>query len=220
MSSLAKQTLPNRQSVEEATSLPENLTEKSLVNFNEQVDEALHAAGQDASLEFRQRSPPPQYPASEASSSSGPAGRPPAFSSLFASLDAPAASSSSIFEPVEPYRSTVPDTLDESPSSVTATAAAAPAYAPPDPTGPGSSDAATAQFQDETKRALPRDTKGGSSRSKEEEAEPPPAYSEGSSPLKSFTYLMAAAGGASSIITQVQQGGPPINPIGGELQMG
>lgn len=28
---------------------------------------------------------------------------------------------------------------------------------------------------------------------------------------------MAAAGGASSIITQVQQGGPPINTIGGEL---
>jgi hypothetical protein len=28
---------------------------------------------------------------------------------------------------------------------------------------------------------------------------------------------MAAAGGASSIITQVQQGGPPINAIGGEL---
>jgi hypothetical protein len=72
-------------------------------------------------------------------------------------------------------------------------------------------------FEGETKRALPRDTKGegSSSRGKEDEAEPPPAYSEGSSPLQSFTYLMAAAGGASSIITQVQQGGPPINAIGG-----
>ncbi|OHW90960.1 hypothetical protein CSPAE12_10435, partial [Colletotrichum incanum] len=33
-------------------------------------------------------------------------------------------------------------------------------------------------------------------------------------PLQSFTFLMATAGGASSIITQVQQGGPPINAIG------
>ncbi|KAL1835455.1 hypothetical protein VTK73DRAFT_5635 [Phialemonium thermophilum] len=69
-------------------------------------------------------------------------------------------------------------------------------------------------LQDETKRALPPDPKGASSRSREDEAEPPPAYSEGSSPLRSFTYLMAAAGGASSIITQVQQGAPPLNTIG------
>ncbi|KAH8881412.1 hypothetical protein GQ53DRAFT_667941, partial [Thozetella sp. PMI_491] len=96
-------------------------------------------------------------------------------------------------------------------------AAAAPAYAPsPQEVVPGPS-ATASQFQDETKRALPRDTKGESSRSaKDDDAEPPPAYSEGDSPLLSFTYLMAAAGGAASIITQVQQGGPPINALGGE----
>ena len=66
----------------------------------------------------------------------------------------------------------------------------------------------------ETKRALPQDTKGDSSR-KEDDAEPPPAYTEGDSPLQAFTYVMAAAGGAASIITQVQQGGPPINALGG-----
>ncbi|KAJ3492471.1 hypothetical protein NLG97_g5371 [Lecanicillium saksenae] len=72
-------------------------------------------------------------------------------------------------------------------------------------------------FQDpvqETKRALPSDTKAESN-GKDDDTEPPPAYSEeGDSPLQSFTYLMAAAGGTSSIITQVQQGGPPINAIG------
>lgn len=62
----------------------------------------------------------------------------------------------------------------------------------------------------ETKAALPRDTKD---RSKDlDDGEPPPPYTEGSSPLEGFTYVMAAAGGATSIITQVQQGGPaPIN---------
>lgn len=94
--------------------------------------------------------------------------------------------------------------------------AAAPAYAP---LASGSSDpSGSCSFQDETKRALPRDSKREgepSSRSKDaDDSEPPPAYEEGFSPLQSFTYLMAAAGGASSIITQVQQGGPPINSIG------
>ncbi|KAF4595797.1 Aryl-alcohol oxidase [Ophiocordyceps camponoti-floridani] len=65
----------------------------------------------------------------------------------------------------------------------------------------------------ETKKALPRDTKGESSR-KEDDSEPPPAYSEGDSPLLSFAFVMSAAGGPSSIITQVQQGGPPVNAIG------
>jgi len=62
----------------------------------------------------------------------------------------------------------------------------------------------------ETKAALPRDTKD---RAKDlDDGEPPPPYTEGSSPLEGFTYVMAAAGGATSILTQVQQGGPaPIN---------
>lgn len=67
----------------------------------------------------------------------------------------------------------------------------------------------------ETKAALPADTKRGSSKSAEDEEAPPP-YTEGPSPLDSFTYVMAAAGGASSIITQVQQGGPaPVNTLAG-----
>ncbi|KAK5168449.1 ATP-binding cassette, regulator of translational elongation [Saxophila tyrrhenica] len=64
----------------------------------------------------------------------------------------------------------------------------------------------------ETKAALPRDTKDGQGSKDLDDGEPPPPYTEGSSPLEGFTYVMAAAGGATSIITQVQQGGPaPIN---------
>lgn len=112
-----------------------------------------------------------------------------------------AVASPALYDPEPPQR-------DKSP---------APAYEPP---AASSSSEPPNTYQEtlaETKRALPQDTKGeSSSRSKDEDAEPPPAYSEGYSPLQSFTYLMAAAGGASSIITQVQQGGPPINTIGGE----
>lgn len=68
----------------------------------------------------------------------------------------------------------------------------------------------------ETKAALPSDAKEGSSNKGVEDGEPPPPYTEVSSPLDSFTYLMAAAGGAASIITQVQQGGvPPVNTLAG-----
>lgn len=59
----------------------------------------------------------------------------------------------------------------------------------------------------ETKAALPQDTKGESSSKGTDDEEPPPPYNEGSSPLEGFTYVMAVAGGAASIITQVQQGG-------------
>lgn len=137
---------------------------------------------------------PPQYPASEASSSCS---RPPPFSSLFATAAA-------------------------SPSGLLASSSkptAAPAYDDgsnedvvfdPDQ----GSDRTYLDHVAETKRALPTDTKGESSR-KEDDTEPPPAYSEGSSPLNSFTYVMAAAGGAASLITQVQQTGPPINTLSG-----
>lgn len=75
--------------------------------------------------------------------------------------------------------------------------------------------AGTTRVEAETKAALPPDNKGASSKSAEDEEAPPP-YTEGSSPLDSFTYVMAAAGGASSIITQVQQGGPaPVNTLAG-----
>ncbi|KAK7186569.1 P-loop containing nucleoside triphosphate hydrolase protein [Paraphaeosphaeria sporulosa] len=78
-----------------------------------------------------------------------------------------------------------------------------------------SSSSATASA--ETKAALPRDTKDGSSSKDIDDGEPPPPYSEGYSPLESFTYVMASAGGPASIITQVSQqsAGPPINTLGG-----
>ncbi len=73
------------------------------------------------------------------------------------------------------------------------------------------SSAAASTVVADTKAALPRDTKDRLSKDLDD-GEPPPPYTEGSSPLEGFTYVMAAAGGAASIITQVAQGGPaPIN---------
>lgn len=184
------------------------MAEPNLVCFNE-VDAELLPPANDENSPSRQRSPPPQYPASEAA---GPSAfrPPPSFSSLFPAQEHEA--SDSVFEPCEPYKAVVEDTSE---AAASASASAAPAYAPADSqVAPESSNSASAalRLQDETKRALPRDSKGST---KDEESEPPPAYSEGSSPLDSFTYLMAAAGGAASIITQVQQGGPSLNPLGG-----
>lgn len=66
----------------------------------------------------------------------------------------------------------------------------------------------------ETKAALPRDTKLADPSKDLDDGEPPPPYTEGDSPLDAFTYIMATAGGAASIITQVQQGAPtPINTL-------
>ncbi|KAL6827452.1 hypothetical protein J3E69DRAFT_380544 [Trichoderma sp. SZMC 28015] len=160
------------------------------------------AAENESAAHEAEQSPPPQYPISEASSS-----RPPPFSSLFSSVQDhhPSGEAFGKFPAVVPEGSA-------------SASVAAPAYGydsrAPEPFDPN--QAAARAFQDpvaETKRALPRDTKGESSR-KDDDAEPPPAYSEGDSPLHAFSYVMAAAGGASSIITQVQQGGPPINAIG------
>jgi len=94
-----------------------------------------------------------------------------------------------------------------------------PAFAPVAPTE--AAVVGPTRVEAETKAALPADNKGVSSKSAEDEEAPPP-YTEGSSPLDSFTYVMAAAGGASSIITQVQQGGPaPVNTLSGmRLEMG
>ena len=205
--------------------LPQGVLEKDLVRFTVEVDSEILLTSrveQEVVSPSGQLSPPPQYPTSEASASNS-FRLPPSFSSLYEAPTPPDAAS--VFEPLEPYKSPVTESeavvrvgLDSSPSPL-----AAPAYVPAGQVVPGCSSSAaaasaTSQFQDETKRALPRDTKGESSRSaKDDEAEPPPAYSEGSSPLLSFTYLMAAAGGASSIITQVQQGAPPINTLGGEF---
>jgi len=69
----------------------------------------------------------------------------------------------------------------------------------------------------ETKAALPRDSKDREGPGKDlDDGEPPPPYTEGSSPLNGLTYVMSAAGGAASIITQVQQSGPaPISTLHG-----
>lgn len=162
------------------------------VDIDENVD---HASKLDDELLSRANSPPPRYPISEPSISPPASPRPPPFSSLYASTA----------EAVEAYKTAVTEA---------GSSASVPAYGPVAPV----SHQPSTSSQDvvaETKAALPQDTKGESSK-KDEDNEPPPAYSEGSSPLQSFTYLMAAAGGAASIITQVQQGGaPPLNTLGG-----
>ncbi|KAI5922895.1 hypothetical protein F4810DRAFT_720748 [Camillea tinctor] len=165
----------------------------------------------------RARSPPPQYPysASEASAStsfslaaSRPA--PPPFSSLYAYASAEDLADEHFLPPAASVVAS-----EAGASSVTAAPAYAPLASSSTDTHSLGSPASFHETVAETKRALPQDVKGESSGQKiDDSSEPPPAYSEGYSPLLSFTYLMAAAGGASSIITQVQQGGPPINAIG------
>ena len=130
--------------------------------------------------------------------SSASAESPPPFSSHnFPSRYFPAPS------PADPYQALVTECATE---SLTALA----------PTGPAppfeEASPAASSVVAETKAALPRDTKDGQGSKDLDDGEPPPPYTEGSSPLEGFTYVMAAAGGAASIITQVQQGGPaPIN---------
>ena len=96
---------------------------------------------------------------------------------------------------------------------------------PPPPFYPSSSlqsapSASASALEQETKAAIPRDTQGESSSKAADEADPPPPYSDGSSPLDSFTFVMAAAGGPASIITQVQQTGPQQgNSLAGKYQL-
>jgi len=137
------------------------------------------------------------YPGpASASSSNSPSQRPPPFSSLYfppTAIDTATGQAKVLV--------TEPDT-----SSL-------PTLAPAPPFDSLSSLPSTAEA--EVKAALPRDNKGKSSKGFED-GEPPPPYTEGSSPLDGFTYAMAAAGGAASIITQVQQGGPaPVNNLSG-----
>lgn len=143
--------------------------------------------------------PPPHSPRSEASTSSPPSPRPPPFSSLYFPSDAE----------LDRIRATVTESACE---SLLATAPA------PSFEEALAEDDAECKAEAETKAALPPDTKTQAQSSKAADEEPPPPYTEGSSPLDSFTYVMAAAGGAASIITQVQQtAGPPINTLGGKL---
>ncbi|KAM5350498.1 hypothetical protein ACJ41O_007003 [Fusarium nematophilum] len=184
-------------------------TRTSSIHHRDPTPDDLKSAQEPDShiLLSRGQSPPPQYPASEASTS-----RPPPFSSLF--TNSPPDDRTGKF--VVTFATAAAACEGE------ASGSAAPAYEPssssaaPLQAQPFDPDQTAGAFRDpvaETKRALPRDTKGDSSR-KDDDAEPPPAYSEGDSPLFTFSYLMAAAGGASSIITQVQQGGPPVNALG------
>jgi len=122
---------------------------------------------------------------------------PPPFSSLFFPSDpSPADSNKAAAQPGPPEQ--------------------LPAFSSEDPLrGPSSSAAAAAVA--ETKAALPRDTKDGSSSKDFDDGEPPPPYTEGSSPIEGFTYVMATAGGPASIITQVSQGtGAPVNALAGK----
>lgn len=143
--------------------------------------------------------PPPQTPTSEPSSFSAPSQRPPPFSSLYFPTAAE----------LDSIRATVAETSCESLLATVPAPSFEEALA---------EDDAQSKAEAETKAALPQDTKAQSSKATDE-GEPPPPYTEGSSPIDSFTYVMAAAGGAASIITQVQQtAGPPINTLGGMLR--
>ncbi|TKX19940.1 fatty acid hydroxylase-like protein 2 [Elsinoe australis] len=127
--------------------------------------------------------------------------RPPSFSSHnFPTLYFPAPPST------ESLKALVTDSETEQP----------PAFAPAPPFQSEASSSSLPNVVAETKAALPRDTKEGPSKGDLDDGEPPPPYTEGSSPIDGFTYVMAAAGGAASIITQVQQSGPaPINTLQG-----
>ncbi|MCJ1352150.1 MAG: hypothetical protein MMC33_002134 [Icmadophila ericetorum] len=134
--------------------------------------------------------PEPCYTAQpEASSSNPPSPNPPPFSSLYFP------SPSTVRQQVDAY-------ITEPPPAFVPVAASEDAVSP-------------SAAEEEVKAALPQDTKGKLASKGLDDGEPPPPYTEGSSPLDGFTYVMAAAGGAASIITQVQQGGPaPVNTLG------
>ncbi|KAI0453043.1 hypothetical protein F5B21DRAFT_526412 [Xylaria acuta] len=198
--------------------LPQTAVHHANLVFDTDADPGDHDGGDtDDDIDdnsHRARSPPPQYlyassEASPSTSLSRPASPPP-FSSLYSYASA---------EDLADDHFRLPTAVSTAFSEAGASSAtAAPAYAPVASSSSDHPFEPSTSLQDtvaETKRALPQDVKGESSGQKVDDSnEPPPAYSEGYSPLLSFTYLMAAAGGAASIITQVQQGGPPINSIG------
>ena len=142
--------------------------------------------------------PPPHSPRSQASSSGPPSPRPPPFSSLYFPSDAE----------LDQIRAAITGTNCE---SLFATAPA------PSFEEALAEDGAETKAEAETKAVLAaQDKKGEPSGKGVDDGEPPPPYTEGSSPLDSFTYVMASAGGPASIITQVQQTpGAPINTLGG-----
>lgn len=208
-----------RRLVDEALQTDELKSGDTRNNFANSIDRDTHDDSDFDHTSERPQSPPPQYPTSEASASTLTSlvsyrTAPPPFSSLYV---APSSLEQSDSTAQDFLGSSLADTEDFDQETAPREESSAPAYEPPVASGSAHRSTAFHDTVEETKRALPEDTKGEpSSRQKDEDAEPPPAYEEGYSPLHSFTYIMAAAGGASSIITQVQQGGPPINTLGGE----
>lgn len=162
--------------------------------------------------------PPPHSPCSEASSSSSFSfsSNPPPFSSLVfdSSVTDPNRSKVAVTQPTDsalsPSNTSLPLPLSP-PPPLSPPAPPSPSFEEPSESEPSSSLVA------DTKASFSQEPKGEApGKSPADDGEPPPPYTEGYSPLESFTYVMAAAGGASSIITQVQQaGGPPINTLGG-----
>ncbi|OJD26090.1 hypothetical protein ACJ73_02537 [Blastomyces percursus] len=147
--------------------------------------------------------PPPHSPSSASSSSApfalpSPSSCPPPFSSLYSNPDDD-------------------EGLDRIQASVTESGSSPfiPAFAPAPPFKETPPSPAQSPVVLDTKAVLSRDKTGEASGKGLDDGEPPPPYTEGYSPLQSFTYVMAAAGGAASIITQVQQtGGGPLNTLG------
>ncbi|KAF8473915.1 hypothetical protein BDZ91DRAFT_770327 [Kalaharituber pfeilii] len=76
--------------------------------------------------------------------------------------------------------------------------------AAPGPSSAASSTPAPPTYTEKEKN------KSSEARQQQSDSEPPPPYTESICPLKSFSFVMAAAG---SIITQVQQGGPQLTGL-------
>lgn len=81
------------------------------------------------------------------------------------------------------------------------------------------SSAASGLKTDSAESAAKSETKQDTGSKAGDDTEPPPPYEEGPSPLDCFVYIMAAAGGAASIITQVSQNAPTSLSLGGEYKM-
>jgi dipeptidyl-peptidase III len=139
-----------------------------------------------------------QHQGSEASSSQPPSPRPPPFSSLY-------------FPPLTDLQRHIKASVTETACSSILATAPAPSF-----------EETLAEDEAEAAKVVSQSEHQGESSGKGlDDGEPPPPYTEESIPLESFTYVMAAAGGAASIITQVQQtAGPPINALGGKVQDG
>ncbi|KAJ5812609.1 hypothetical protein N7474_008910, partial [Penicillium riverlandense] len=141
---------------------------------------------------------PHSYPYSEASASNSSSVGPPPFSSLF------------VVPPTDPSNRAQELAVTGPPEPASLSA-----FAPPPPVEALLDSAPSSSVVAETKASFSQEPKSDGREKSADDGEPPPPYTEGYSPLESFSYVMAAAGGASSIITQVQQtGGPPINTLG------